>query len=60
MGTSAGSGSGRTCAGSAATEDWGETAAAPAAAPSAGRTMERLCREAVGCTPGALETTENK
>lgn len=57
---SAGSGSGHTCAGSAATEDWGETEAVPAVAPSAGRMMERLCREGVGCTPGALETTENK
>lgn len=35
---SAGSDSGRMCAGSAGTEDWGGTVAGPAEAPSAGRT----------------------
>lgn len=53
-GTLAGSDSGRMCAGSAGTEDWGGTVAGPAEAPSAGRMRWLLSPEDAGCTPGAL------
>ena len=54
-GTSAGSDSGRTCAGSAATGVEAATANGSAEAPAAGRMRGPLCPEGVGYTPGAVE-----